>query len=331
MEDLQLILKKEPKYRLKQVKEAVYRDLIGNWDFALTLPLSLRKQLNEKLPLEIKAEIFDSRDQKTTKALIELQDGNKIETVLMRYSEKRNTVCVSSQVGCPLSCTFCATGKMGLIRNLTADEIVNQVLLFGRIMKKEEDKVTNIVFMGMGEPFLNYDEVIKAIKILHDPEGMNLGIRPFSLSTSGITEGIEKFALEKMEVNLAISLHSPTQELREKLMPIAKKYHLTELFKAIQSYQKITRRKVMFEYLMLQDLNDSMDQALQLSKLLRGLSCMVNLIPYNETGVYKASSTQAINNFRRILEDNYIEVAQRYRFGEDIKAACGQLAIRKKG
>jgi len=323
MEDLQLILKKEPKYRLKQVKEAVYRDLIGNWDFALTLPLSLRKQLNEKLPLEIKAEIFDSRDQKTTKALIELQDGNKIETVLMRYSEKRNTVCVSSQVGCPLSCTFCATGKMGLIRNLTADEIVNQVLLFGRIMKKEEDKVTNIVFMGMGEPFLNYDEVIKAIKILHDPD--------FSLSTSGITEGIEKFALEKMEVNLAISLHSPTQELREKLMPIAKKYHLTELFKAIQSYQKITRRKVMFEYLMLQDLNDSMDQALQLSKLLRGLSCMVNLIPYNETGVYKASSTQAINNFRRILEDNYIEVAQRYRFGEDIKAACGQLAIRKKG
>lgn len=303
------------------------------------------------------AKPFVSKDKNTIKALITLKDGLKIETVLMRHKprsrasslrgkDKRNTICVSSQIGCPLACTFCATGKMGFKRNLEAWEIVEQVLFFARYLKKINEKVTNIVFMGMGEPFLNYDNVIGAIKILNDKEGFNLGARHFSISTVGIVEGIEKLAKEELQINLAISLHAPDDELRLKLMPINKKYPIKKILNAVDDYIKKTRRRVMFEYIMIENLNDSEEHAEKLAKLMKKPLYFVNLISYNFTrlrptctevsagkqgfggqaGIFKPSSPSSIKRFKEILEKEGVAVTQRYRFGQDIKGACGQLA-----
>jgi 23S rRNA (adenine2503-C2)-methyltransferase len=191
LSNLEKILRAEPDYRLKQAKSAVFADLIENWAEASALPTELRKNLNDTCPLLIKAEILISKTKDSIKARLGLKDGLKIESVLMRHNDGRNTVCVSSQVGCPLACEFCATGKMGFKRNLEVMEIVEQVIFFGRYLKKEGKRTTNIVFMGMGEPFLNYENVIKAIKIINDKNGLNIGARNISVSTVGITEGIK--------------------------------------------------------------------------------------------------------------------------------------------
>ena len=318
-------LKGEPAYRLKQVKKAVFQDLIDDWNKITTLPLSLRKILNKENPLSINGELFFSKDQKTAKALITLNDGLKIESVLMRHKE-RNTVCVSSQVGCSLGCLFCATGKMGFKRNLEDFEIVEQVLFFARYLKELKARVTNVVFMGMGEPFLNYENVLEAIKILNDKEGFNLGARKFSISTAGIIEGIEKLAEEKLEVNLAISLHAPDDKLRSQLMPIGKKYNIKKTLEAVDDYIEKTNRKVMFEYLMIKDVNDSNDLAKKLIKLMKRRLYLVNLISYNPTADFKPSSKERIQKFKSILEKAGVYVTERYRFGREIKAACGQLA-----
>jgi len=346
----QKLFKKEPKYRLEQAKKALFRDLIQNWQEAATLPLSLREELNKKWPIEISAKTFISKDKNTTKALLTLKDDLKIETVLMCHKDKRNTVCVSSQAGCSLNCSFCATGKMGFKRNLESWEIVEQVLFFARYLKKIKERVTNIVFMGMGEPFLNYQNVIGAIKILNDKEGFNLGTRHFSVSTVGIVEGIEKLAREELQihphtkrgygvgVNLAISLHAPDDKLRSKLMPINKKYPIRKILNAIDDYIKKTRRRVMFEYIMIRNLNDSEEQAKTLAKLMKKPCTrastvqgrplyFVNLISYNPTGIFKPSSSLRIKKFKEILEKEGVTVTQRYRFGQDIEGACGQLAI----
>jgi len=327
LDRIEKVLVDEPKFRKKQVKQLVFCDLIENWSEATTLPESLRKMLNEKYPLEIEAENFVSQDGTTIKALITMEDGLKIESVLMRH-KNRNTVCVSSQVGCPLDCIFCATGQMGFKRNLDKWEIVEQVLFFARLLKKESQKVTNIVFMGMGEPFLNYENVIGAIRILNDKEGFNLGARHFSISTVGITEGIQKLADEKLEVNLAISLHAPNNELRSKMMPINKKYPIARIFEAVDEYIKETRRRVMFEYIMIKDVNDSDDCARDLAKLTKRKLFFVNLIEYNPTGIYKRSVQERIKKFRQILENEGVTVTQRWHFGQNIKAACGQLAAK---
>lgn len=322
---IETVLEKEPAYRLRQVKKAIFQDLIDDWNKATTLPLNLREILNRESPLSIKGELFFSKDQRTSRILITLSDGLKVESVLMRH-KKRNTICVSSQVGCPLGCVFCATGKMGFKRNLKDFEIVEQVLFFARYLKNFKERVTNVVFMGMGEPFLNYEDVISAIKILNNKEGFNLGARKFSISTAGITEGIEKLAEEKLEVNLAISLHAPDDKLRSELMPIGKKYSIKKVLETVDDYIKKTNRKVMFEYLMIKDVNDSDDLAKKLIKLMKKRLYLVNLISYNPTADFKPSSKERIQKFKSILEKAGVYVTERYRFGREIKAACGQLA-----
>jgi len=336
----QRLFNKEPRYRLGQAKKAFFQDLIKNWQEAAVLPLSLREELNKKCPIETSAKTFISKDKNTIKALLTLKDDLKIETVLMRHKDKRNTVCVSSQVGCPLDCSFCATGKIGFKRNLEVWEIVEQVLFFASYLKKIKEKVTNIVFMGMGEPFLNYQNVIGAIKILNDKEGFNLGARHFSISTVGIVEGIEKLAKEELQINLAISLHAPNDELRSKLMPINKKYPIKKILNAIDDYIAKTRRRVMFEYIMINNLNDSEENAKTLAKLMKKPLYFVNLISYNftrrslgeggPTGIFKSSSSSIIKKFKEILEKEGVIVTQRYRFGKDIEGACGQLVAKPR-
>ncbi|MFA5742668.1 MAG: 23S rRNA (adenine(2503)-C(2))-methyltransferase RlmN [Candidatus Paceibacterota bacterium] len=316
----------EPLYRIKQIKEALYQDLIDDWSQATTLPLALREKLNKESPLAIDAKLFESDDKKTVKALINFKDGVKIETVLMEHNDGRNTVCVSSQAGCALACAFCATGKAGFKRNLTAFEIAQQVFLFGRYLKKTGKKVTNIVFMGMGEPFLNYDNVLNAIKFLNDPDGFGLGARNFSISTSGIIEGIRKLSTERMEINLAISLHAPNQKLRSDLMPINKKYPIGKVLEAVAEYVRTRKRRVMFEYVMISGVNDSNKDANELAKIVNRPLYFVNLISLNPVPGFEPSSPERTEKFKTILLDSGVQVTQRYRFGQDIDAACGQLA-----
>ncbi|HPD19784.1 MAG TPA: 23S rRNA (adenine(2503)-C(2))-methyltransferase RlmN [Candidatus Pacearchaeota archaeon] len=326
MTNLEKALQGEPEYRVKQAKRLVFHDLIEDWDKATSLPLSLREKLKKEVPLTIKAKLLQSKDKKTIKALLELEDGIKIESVLMLHNDNRSTVCVSSQAGCALGCLFCATGQLGFKRNLDYWEILEQVLLFAR-----HQKISNVVFMGMGEPFLNYDNVLKAVRIINDPHCFNIGARKISISTVGLFSGIEKLIEEDIQVNLSISLHAPNNELRSKLMPINKKYPLDKVLKKTDEYIKKTKRKVMFEYLMIKGVNDSLKEAEELYCLLknRPLS-MVNLIRYNPTGVFKASDTKTIQAFKDFLVQRGIFVTQRYEFGKDIKGACGQLVAREE-
>lgn len=382
---LKKLLANEPKFRFKQAYKAIFQDLIEDWSEATNLSLTLREELNKNCPLDIKAEVFLANDplrrnaseaSKTEKALIILKDGLKIETVLIRHRDGRNTVCVSSQVGCPLGCLFCATGRIGFRRNLSEEEIVEQVLFFARLLrhgrsansghksvnyfasslvnkfnkhggqarrlKKQGQpariatqsvaggKITNIVFMGMGEPFLNYDNVLTAIKTLNEPDNFNLGARHFSISTAGITHGIKKLAAERLQINLALSLHAPENNLRSRIMPINRKYPLAKVLKAVGEYINKTRRRVMFEYVMIDGLNDSAEQARALAALLKGYLGFVNLISYNQTEMFKPSPADRVKKFKAILEKSGLAVVERHRFGEDIEAACGQLAGRRR-
>ena len=328
LDNLKKVLELEPKYRVKQAKEAVFKNLICDWNKASFFTLPLREKLNKDCPLLINAESLVSKKKDSIKARITLEDGLLIESVLMRHKDGRNTVCVSSQVGCPLDCQFCATGKMGFKRNLEPMEIVEQAIFFARYLKKGGKKVTNITFMGMGEPFLNYDNVLKAVRILNSKEGLNIGARNISISTAGIIEGIEKFSKEGIQVNLAISLHAPNNELRSKLMPINKKYHLERILAAVNEYIKKTKRQVMFEYLLIKDVNDTEACARELARIMKKPLYYVNLILYNPTGNngFKPSTTERVKKFKEILKKNKIVFSQRFRFGEYIKAACGQFA-----
>ncbi|MDO8442717.1 MAG: 23S rRNA (adenine(2503)-C(2))-methyltransferase RlmN [bacterium] len=319
----------EPKYRLNQAQKSLFQDLIKNWQEAIGLPLALREKINKEFPIGIPAEAFTSKDKNTVKTLITLEDGLKVETVLMRHADKRNTICVSSQIGCPMNCSFCATGKMGFKRNLETWEILEQILFFARYLKltsSEDVNITNVVFMGMGEPFLNYENVMDAIKILNDKNGFNLGARHISISTCGVTEGIEKLADENIQINLAISLHAPDNKTRSKIMPANKNYPIEKILKAVDEYIKKTNRQVMFEYIMLKNVNDSEEHARSLAKLLKKPLYMVNLIAYNPTGIYDPSPASQIKKFKEILEHEGITVTQRHEFGQDIGGACGQLA-----
>lgn len=330
------IVKKEPAFRLKQVKKAVFSDLIESWDKATILPQNLRKKLSENCPIdELKAEkIFSSENKEVVRVLFILKDGSKVESVLMRHGSinspqaGRRTVCLSSQVGCAINCRFCATGQQGFKRNLSGWEIVEQVLFFARLLKKDGAKVTNVVFMGMGEPFLNYENVLDAIRMLNDKDGFNLGARRISISTCGVVEGIKRFADEKLQVNLAISLHAPDNALRSKLVPLNKTYPIEKVLAAADDYIKKTKKRVMFEYVMIDGVNDSPILAEKLSRLLKKLLYFVNLISFNPIGhsEFKPSAGWKIKKFKEILEKNGIVVTQRYRFGREIKAACGQLA-----
>ncbi len=341
LNELEKILEGEPAFRLKQIKKAVFCELIENWDEATSLPKSLMEKLTQNCPIsQLTIEkILNSTDGETTKALFKLVDGCKIESVLMKHIGERITVCVSSQVGCPIGCEFCATGQQGFKRNLSSGEMVDQVLFFARTARVGDEvatsssrfanaRVTNVVFMGMGEPFLNYDNVLEAIRILNDKDGFNLGARHNSVSTAGIIEGIKKFSNEKIQVNLAISLHAPNNALRTKLMPINKTYPIEEVLTAVDNYIAKTNRKVMFEYLMIDKINDSEAQAEELAKIMKKPLYLVNLISFNPVShsTFKPSSDSRIKKFREILEKNKVAFTQRHRFGQEIQAACGQLA-----
>ncbi|HNZ86154.1 MAG TPA: 23S rRNA (adenine(2503)-C(2))-methyltransferase RlmN [bacterium] len=326
LEKLEQLLKDEKKYRLFQIKKAIFVDLIEDPHLISSLPKELREKLNKELDLKINAKLFESQKTNTKKILITLNDSSQIESVLMQYESGRNTVCVSCQVGCPMNCSFCLTGQMGFKRNLTVSEIIEQVLYFQRLLKKHNDSVKNIVFMGMGEPMLNYENVISAIKILNDKDAFNIGARKISISTCGIVNGINKLGDENIQSNLAISLHAPNDKIRSKIMPINNKDNIESILKAVKNYIKTTNRKVMFEYALIDGINDSEKNALELAKLMKNKLFMVNLIKYNKTGVYKSPKTEVIKKFKDILIKNGVNVTERYRFGEEINAACGQLA-----
>jgi 23S rRNA (adenine2503-C2)-methyltransferase len=333
IDKLQAVLSGEPSYRQKQARQLVYKDLIADWNESTTLPLKLRERLNLECPLDLTVDIFGSQKSESTKILLHLQDGEKVESVLLRHGDGRRTVCVSAQAGCALGCKFCATGALGFRRNLSVEEIVAQVLFFARYLRKngeDGERVSNVVFMGMGEPLLNYDNVLGTIRVFNDKDAFNIGARRISISTCGIIEGIERLMREELQVNLAISLHGAEDELRTSLMPINKRYPLRELMRAVDRFARVKNREVMFEYLLIKGVNDREEDARNLSKLMRSHLFVVNLIRYNPTGSFQPSGSEAIGKFKEILQQDGVNVTQRYSFGQDINAACGQLANRNR-
>lgn len=331
LEKLKEILKerREPDYRFWQIYQAVFRDLCFDFAKIINIPQKLREGLKKEIKIfSLKLREF-KKGKEAEKALFELEDGLLIETVLMRHKYGKKTVCISCAVGCPLKCKFCATGKMGFKRNLNWQEIVDQVLFFA---KKEKEKKLNVVFMGMGEPFLNYDNVLEAIRVLNDKEGFNLAARAISISTVGIIPAIKELQKEGLEVNLAISLNASDDKLRSYLMPINKKYPLKELIAVAKDYLKTTKRKLFFEYIMLKGINDDLVSARKLARLLRGEPLFhLNLIKYNETQTgFESSDKETILNFQKELEKNGIKTTVRHSFGKEIEAACGQLITQAK-
>lgn len=324
LSNLDKIIKGKPAFYKREIQKALFFNYIEDWHKLTVLPNDLREQLAKECSLEIEAKIFKSKDNFTEKALITLGDSSKIETVLMKHKDGHNTICVSTQVGCQMACLFCATGQMGFKRNLTVEEIMAQLVLWQRVLQKQNKKVDNIVFMGMGEPFLNYDNVLESIELIKTVS--KIGARHISVSTVGIIEEIIKFAKDQPQVNLAISLHAPNNELRSELIPANNQWPIEKVMKAINDYVKITNRKVMFEYLMLKGVNDSGEQARELAQLVKGKLFVLNLIKYNPTGKYKSSDREVIDKFKAVLEKEGVNVTERFSFGQDIKAACGQLA-----
>jgi 23S rRNA (adenine2503-C2)-methyltransferase len=271
-----------------------------------------------------------SSDEQTTKYLFELADGKLVEAVLIR-APSRATVCVSSQVGCPARCAFCASGKEGLIRSLTSCEILEQVYAISKMMQGE-DRVTNIVFMGMGEPLENYDNVVKAIEALCDPRRMAFAERKITVSTVGVVEGIYRLAESGLGVNLVLSLHAPNQHIRKKIIPYARKYELEDVLKAMLAYAKETGRDITYEYTLIRGINDDKQNAKDLAALIKDHPATVNLIPYNPVAGLKLQrpEKEAIEMFRAVLTSQGCNVTWRYTKGKDIAAACGQLALKKK-
>lgn len=324
-------LKEEKKFRHTQADKAVFVDLIDDWSQATVFPLALREKLNQECPLEIKAEITGGANKNSAvKALITLADEEQIETVLIPQKDGRYVVCLSSQVGCPMACVFCATGMQGFTRNLTAEEIIEQFLFWARYLKKNGGKIDNAVFMGQGEPFLNYEEVIKAIKILNDPETFNFGARRISISTAGIVNGIKRLSGENLQVNLAISLHAPSDALRSNIMPAAGQTPIKKLLAAVDNYLEKTGRRVMFEYLLIKEVNDRDEDAQMLAKLLNKPLYLLNLIPYNQTGRFQPSSSARTKRFMELVEKTGMPVTIRHSLGQEVDAACGQLAGKRK-
>jgi 23S rRNA (adenine2503-C2)-methyltransferase len=329
-EELALLLAgwNEPAFRVGQIWRAVYRELVSSYDAITTLPRPLRARLAAELPLDPlqAAERLESADKRTEKVLFRLADGETIEAVLMRYDARR-TVCLSTQVGCAIGCPFCATGRAGFRRDLTAGEIVSQVLHFARELRVGGERPTNVVYMGMGEPFLNYEATMKSIRLLNDPEGFGLRARGFTVSTAGIVPGIERLASEDIEVNLAVSLHAGSDRLRNALVPVNRRYLLSEVIHACRVYVARTRRRVTFEVALIERVNDSLSQAREIALLLEGLLAHVNLIPLNPVpgSPLRPSPPGRRAAFARELRGAGIPVTLRRGRGIEIEAGCGQL------
>ena len=324
----------EPRYRARQVFEWAWKHLV--WDFSrmTNLPVSLRERLAQEFTIGAVtpgATLVDA-EEGTEKVLLVLQDREAIETVLMREGNRR-TVCISTQVGCPIGCAFCATGRMGFRRNLTPGEIALQVLFFARKLKEEGERVTHVVVMGMGEPLLNYEATLKAIRNLNHPWGLNLGARRFTVSTVGIVPGILRLSREGLQLNLAISLHAPWDDLRAELVPVARKYPIHEVLAAAEAYVRATKRRITYEYVLIAGVNDSPAAARALARLLRGKLAHVNLIPFNPApGLsFRRPAPAAVEAFNRELLAKGIDVTVRYSRGIRIQAGCGQLRARVYG
>jgi 23S rRNA (adenine2503-C2)-methyltransferase len=319
----------EPAFRAKQIWQAIYIDLVADPAEITTLSKPLRQKLAEtfRFAALTPSRILASSDQQTIKTLFTLPDARAIEAVLMYY-EERQTLCISTQAGCAMDCVFCATGQMGFKRNLSAGEIVEQVLYYARLLKQEGKVVTNIVVMGMGEPFMNYDATLAAVDRLNDPAGFNLGARRFTISTSGLIPKIERFASEKRQVNLAVSLHAANDELRTSMMPVNRKYPIADLIQACRNYVDQTGRRITFEWALINGVNDCEADALELAALLKGMICHVNIIPLNPTTKFSGQATtrERALAFQDILESKGIPCTIRLRRGIDIQAGCGQLA-----
>ena len=321
----------EPAFRAKQVWTGLYKQFWNSAAEFSNLPLALRTKLAQNLRWEVLVPTLklDSSDGQTRKTLFRLPDGKQIEAVLMKYDERR-TLCISTQVGCAMGCTFCATGQMGFGRHLSSGEVVAQVMYYARLLHEQDDRVTNVVLMGMGEPFHNYDNSMAAIDRLNDPEGYNFGARRFTVSTVGLVPMIRRFAEEKRQVNLAVSLHAAEDSLRVGMMPVNKRYPIDELLKACHEYVEATGRRITFEWALINGVNDTPEQAEKLAKRLKGLLCHVNAIPLNPTTGYtgKATTREHGMAFKRVLEAHGIPCTIRIRRGIDIQAGCGQLASR---
>lgn len=316
-------------YRADQLWEGLYQHLWGSPIEFTNISKKLQGEFEEYFLFSHLKEStkLHSKDGKTIKKLFKLPDGNVIETVLMIY-EKRRTLCISTQSGCALGCVFCATGQMGFYRNLSSGEIVEQVIHFAKELKFANDKITNIVLMGMGEPFHNYEESLDAIRRLNDPSGFKFGARRFTISTVGLVPEILRFAKEETQINLAVSLHSVDDELRSSMLPINKKYPVKELLNACREYTNITKRRITFEWALIDNVNDSPEHARNLGNMIQDMNCHVNIIPLNPTKEYtgKRSQDDQINTFVNTLSSYGIPTTLRVRRGIDIHAGCGQLA-----
>ena len=319
----------QPSYRADQIWQGLYQSLWAQPEDFSPLPKTLRERLAEDFAFSHLTAVRErqSGDGKTHKTLFHLPDGYAIETVRMSY-HRRETLCISSQSGCAIGCPFCATGQMGLRRDLSSGEITEQVVHYARKIAAKGERITNVVVMGMGEPFLNYDATLEAIRRLNHPEGMKLGARRFTISTVGIVPGIRRLAEENLQVNLAISLHAADDALRSTLIPINRKYPIGAIMAAVRDYIQATNRRVTFEWALIANVNDTIEQAQKLASLLEGMLAHVNLIPLNPTEGYRGEASQRdrAEQFENILNRRGISSTIRLRRGVDIQAGCGQLA-----
>ena len=320
----ELVALGEKKYRAEQIFKWLYVDKVKEFDEMTNLSIELREKLKKEYTMcNFKILKKQEASDGTKKYLFDVLDGNAIESVLMEYHHGK-TICVSSQIGCKMGCKFCASTGIKFIRSLTCGEIVEQILA---VEQDIGDKISNIVFMGIGEPFDNYDNVMKAIKIINNQKGLNIGARHISISTSGLVPMIYKFADEELQCTLSISLHATNDAKRSSMMPINNRYNIEELMEACKYYINKTNKRISFEYALAKDNNDNLDDAKELVKLLKGMLCHVNLIPINkiENGDYVKSTNENIIRFRDYLNKNGIVATIRRELGSDIDAACGQL------
>ena len=320
----------EKPFRAEQIFKWIYQEQVKSFDEMTNLSLSLREKLKEEYTLcnyniIKKQESLDG----TKKYLFDVLDGNAIETVLMEYHHGK-TICVSSQIGCKMGCKFCASTGIAFVRSLTAGEIIEQIIA---VEQDIQDKISNIVFMGIGEPLDNYENVIKAIRIINHPKGLNIGARHISVSTSGLVPRIYDLAKENIPCTLSISLHATNNEKRSAMMPVNNAYPIEELIKACKDYIAVTNRRISFEYALAKDNNDNLEDAKELIKLLKGMLCHVNLIPINkiENGKFTKSTNENIIKFRDYLNKHGIIATIRRELGSDIDAACGQLRRKNLG
>ncbi|MGX7068465.1 23S rRNA (adenine(2503)-C(2))-methyltransferase RlmN [Gemella bergeri] len=322
----------EKKFRAKQVFDWLYKKRVTDFSLMKNLPKNLQEKLNEEFQITtLKTIIKQESTDGTMKFLFELQDKFTIESVLMK-NKYGNSLCVTTQVGCRIGCTFCASTLGGLKRNLEAGEIVSQVLKVQKELDKRGERISSIVIMGIGEPFENYSEMMDFIKIINSNESFNIGARHITVSTSGIVPKIYDFANENIQINFAVSLHAPTNELRSKIMPVNRAYSIDKLMEALKYYQKTTNRRITFEYGLMGKVNDQKEHAEKLSKIIRELNCHVNLIPINYVPErnYVRTSKNDIFAFEKVLKKNKVNVTIRRTQGDDIDAACGQLRAKER-